>query len=173
MKLASNICYTSHDQKRSDYRAKMVPRMFVAARRAAASAPKQLTNWLKRYGLSLGKRDATVRDLRLLHHAARGGRYVMVYPLNCDTIQPVEQTLARGGDCDHWAIVVMAVLSSWGVEFALACAGDELDPFQHAYVRAQVGGVWYTLDPKPDQRGEPFDTTAPAQRTTLFKLEAR
>jgi len=168
--MSGMLCYASYDQKRADYPGVVIPRLVELAFKAAKRKPVELRTWLAGFGLDLDRSGATVRELSLLHHAARGGRYRVNYPLHCERFQPVETTLAEGGDCDQWAVVLMAVLFAWGVPVTFVGAGDDLDPFQHVYVRAYANG-WYTLDPKPDQRGEEFDQTTFAQTTVLFPLE--
>ena len=122
--------------------------------------------------LRLGDAEA----LRRLHDLARQGRYFYILE-QCDRINPPEQTIVGGGDCDQWAVVIATAAYMMGYPAAyLVAAGDQADPFQHVYTEVEgTAGVWI-LDPKGDQAGEDFNVTQPAalvSRYLIFKADDR
>ncbi len=119
-----------------------------------------------------GDREAA----RRLHELARAGRYYYIAEA-CDRVNPPEQTIVGGGDCDQWAVVLATSAYLLGYpEANLVTAGNHSDPYQHVYIEIiGTAGAWI-LDPKGDQRGEEFDQTAPApfvQRFRIYKADDR
>ncbi len=111
-----------------------------------------------------------------LHELVRRGRYIY-YPEACDRINPPEQTIVGGGDCDQWAVVVAVAAYLIGFPAVyLVTAGDSVDPFQHVYTEVHgTAGAWI-LDPKGNQEGEPFNETRPAplvQRYRIYQADDR
>ncbi len=108
--------------------------------------------------------------LRRLHELARRGRYVY-YREACDRINPPEQTVVGGGDCDQWTVVVAVAAYLLGFpEVYLVTVGDNIDPYQHVYAEVRgTSGTWI-LDPKGDQEGQPFDQTPPAPLVQRFRI---
>ncbi len=116
--------------------------------------------------LRLGDKETA----RRLHELARRGRYVY-YREACDRINPPEQTIVGGGDCDQWAVVIATAAYMMGFPAVyLVTAGDSVDPYQHVYTEVHgTDGVW-TLDPKGDQEGQPFDYSPGAPMVQRFRI---
>ena len=115
--------------------------------------------------------------LRRLHELVRQGRYVY-YREQCDRINPPEQTIVGGGDCDQWAVVIAVAAYLMGCpEVYLVTAGDSIDPYQHVYTEVYgTDSLPWTLDPKGNQEGEEFNQTRSAplvQRYRIYKADDR
>lgn len=150
----TEFCYTSYADKLRRYPAQVVPAILAAAKRGANQVDQRraLVAWMQANDVQ------TAEDL---HEAARRGTYKHSARPECDPIQEVAQTIAHGGDCDQWAAVVMAGLLVLGfTRVWLTTTGDERDPYQHAAVEFFAAGQQWTLDPKFDQPGAPFNTRA-------------
>lgn len=122
--------------------------------------------------LRYGDREAAER----LHELVRRGRYVY-YLEACDRINPPEQTIVGGGDCDQWAVVIATAAYLLGFPAVyLVTAGDNIDPYQHVYTEVHgTSGAWI-LDPKGDDNGESFNETRPAplvQRYRIYQADDR
>lgn len=148
-------------------------------RRANESAQgedwRRLAAWLEANGLALPESNAaTVERLAQLHNAVRKGAY-KPDPSGLDVVYPVAlakphgaqgvmiaPTIEQGGDCDDWAPVILAPLMRWRLPCRVVAVGTEKDPFAHVFVRARNrDGAYFTLDPKGNQQGYPFDKAAP------------
>lgn len=160
------VCYEDHADKRDRWPRETLPAIFNAARAAVHTLAERqkLTRWMHAHGI------ATAEEL---HEVVRAAPYVSSKRRECDPIQPVSHTIERGGDCDQWAAVILAALRLLGFEsLYLVAVGDALDPYQHACVilhandRGDPQARYWRLDPKPDQRGVPFN-----QRSDTYPLE--
>lgn len=160
-----DVCYTSLADKRERYASETIPAIIDAAG-IAVRDPSQsqiLRNWLVRSGVSHDARSGS-RALLALHCAVRNAPYRSFDRVGCDHVQSVPQTLARGGDCDNWAAVMIAAATLMGFhDIRLLTTGDEADPFRHVAVAVHDDGVPYLLDPKyrPDSKTL-FNTRADA-----------
>lgn len=148
--------WTPADKARA-FPTRIIPGMVAQA--AADVADETLHLWLQADGVAAAPRG--LPQLYALHQAARAGRYRAPIMPNSDTVHPVSITLTMGGDCDQWAVVLLAALAALGYEAQLCTMGDRRDPYQHVAVRVRHAGHWIWLDPKGDQAGREFGTVDP------------
>ncbi len=159
MNAASAICYASHADKRARFPSETVRAILAGARRAARERADLLTGWLDANGVLILPRHS-VAQLAALHAAARAGRYVAPQPLHCDVAQDVAETIARGGDCDQWAMVILACARLLDMPAWLVAAGDTADPYRHVWCQVRAGGRWWDVDPKGTPEGLEFGQRA-------------
>lgn len=150
------IHYASLDDKRQRFMTDTVDAVFAAAEHALQS-PR-----FRAWALALPG------DLPGLHEAVRRQRYVPEDGPR-DLVQEAEHTLRQGGDCEDWAVVLLAALKLKGYDPEFIVAGDDLDPARHVFVRA-AGRV---LDPKGSQGGRPFGQHASWPRLRSFSWPLR
>lgn len=151
-------CYSNAEEKRRKFPAVVIPALFDEAARGAHD--RALIQWLAATGVADAPRG--LPQLAALHEAARAGLYVPSRPANCDPPQPVDWTLARGGDCDQWAAVILAALRHLGYPASLWTFGDGADNFQHVAAAALWGARWRVMDAKGDARGLDFAQIDPS-----------
>jgi hypothetical protein len=152
-------CYIDESAKLALFPGVTIPGIFRQARLGIDDAV--LLDWL--YARGIERVGLGVGQLRALHDAARGGRYVSPAQWNCDPEQPVAQTILEGGDCDQWGAVLLAALATMGYQSELVTFGTGADPFEHVAVAGLWAGAWYLLDAKGDQAGLAFDTADPTK----------
>lgn len=159
--MRQRVCYNTHESKRRDFAARTVPMLRQAARDAASNEHEALGRWMADAGV-LAKREP-LAVLEALHEAARAGRYTETKPGHCDVLQPVAHTLEHGGDCDQWAVVLLACCLMLGFAPYLVSFGDQpgadpyADPARHVAVICEIGDRSVLLDPKGSQEGADFN----------------
>lgn len=153
----THATYWTPQDKASAFPARIIPAMLHQA--AADMADETLHLWLQSDGVAGAPRG--LPQLYALHQAARAGRYRAPVIPNSDAVQPASITLTMGGDCDQWAVVLLAALAALGYEAQIVTMGDHRDPYQHVAIRARVARGWVWLDPKGDQHGREFGTVDP------------
>jgi len=146
-------CYTDSHDKRRRFPSVIIPGIYDEAARSARDP--FLAEWLQGAGVA----DAPPGPAQLfaLHELARAGSYAEPAQFNCDPLQAVSTTIAEGGDCDQWAMVLLAALAILGYEARLMTFGDEADRFQHVCIAAKWDRRWHILDPKGDPKGLDFN----------------
>lgn len=154
---AINICYADHAQKRAAWLSTVLPHLMRLPTLALqySNQVDALAEWLAPVGLDLAPRPATLAGLLTLHELARSGEYVPVR-INCDVVAWPAQTIAAGGKCTDWLVVIAAVLTAWRVAWRVATAGDDVDPFRHVWIQAGAPGGWVDMDAKGNQAGLDF-----------------
>jgi len=169
MNASDAICYVSLGDKRRRFPVETVKMILSGARRAAREDRQRLAQWLDGSG-ALDLPDRSLEQLAAMHQAARAGRYVPAAPLHCDLARGVGETLDNGGDCDQWAVVLLAALKLLEYPAYLVAGGDASDPYRHVWVRARAGGRWWDLDPKGSQAGMDFGHSADFERAQSWPL---
>ena len=184
----SVVCWKNAAQKRRRWPGRVIPQIVerFAQSVGMATAPGKsrqtafvdsvvfFAEWLHLSNLrpytSPRLRYGDAETLRRLHELARQGRYVY-YREACDRINPPEQTVVGGGDCDQWAVVIATAAYLLGFpEVFLATVGDNIDPYQHVYAEVHSASGSWILDAKGDQEGQPFDQTLPAPFVQRFRI---
>lgn len=165
--MTDQVCYTSFPGKRRDFVKRTVPTILKAARHSAQTQRAELIAWMDRNGvLSIGEGPM----LEALHDAARRGRYVETQPGHCDVVQDALATIEHGGDCDQWAVVLLACCALLDVRANLVSFGDDSDPHQHVAVVAELYDSAFVLDPKGNQYGAGFNEWPRQELTGGWKL---
>jgi hypothetical protein len=114
-------------------------------------------------------------DLLSLHEWARRGRYVpelddLGNPSRCDIVQAVPKTLRQGGDCDDWAVVILAGAMRAGWSARVVTGGDPQDPARHVWVEIFDGTRWVPLDAKGSQPGRALGDVRQWQKTVQYNV---
>lgn len=145
------VHYKSHEHKARVYVAETLPAIFRAAFEPSVESQNALERWMKQNITGSHKSLQLVQ----LHDAARAGKYV-AENLPQDEIRTIAQTLTMGGDCEDWAVVLIAACRELGISAKVATSGDANDNFLHVYIRA----LGFVLDPKGSQLGVAFNVNS-------------
>jgi hypothetical protein len=160
----TEFCWLNAVDKRARF-PDLIQRLLTEARTQADDPT--LIWWLQAGGVA--DMSGGPGQLYALHELARRGQYRTPAEVHCDPIQPVAQTIHAGGDCDQWAVVVMAALHAMGYPFGLFTFGDRMDPYRHVAPGARWGWRWYLLDAKGDQQGLEFDQQALYEKFRIWR----
>ncbi len=114
-------------------------------------------------------------NLLALHEWARAGRYVpelddLGNPSRCDDVQAVPKTLAQGGDCDDWAVVILAGAMRAGWQARIVTGGDPQDPARHVWVEIHDGTRWVPLDAKGSQPGRALGDVRKWSKSVVYEV---
>lgn len=159
MSADEQICFATRAGKRRDFPGRVLPAMRKAVLNALRDPGQReaLERWVAR---NVRGEDRGVAYLEAIHNAAWAGLYVPTDRRECDVVRvarPITVTLAHGGDCDQWAVVIAAALKLRGYRPHLFGFGDTSDPWLHVAVGAKYRGAWFLLDAKGSQEALPFN----------------